>query len=152
MNPEEPITHENILDLEDLVTRKVVLEQKLQRLLQDKNLEGLAEFLDTPPGEVELDGGFRLGEWASAELDHAEGSELQALRELFDDIGTCSGRALIADSFFVKYAIQTFKDVEGVTDESAWPYSHINWRKAAVTMQNDYKPVLLGSEDYWVRS
>jgi hypothetical protein len=129
MKHTEPTIHANVLALRDLRDRMEHLEDKLAFLLQTKDLEGLTEFFDIGVEEADLDG-FVLNDWADSEFEGTEGQELRALKEAFDDIGTCAGQALIQDDHIEDYAIQTFKDGEGVRAENVWPFQFINWGRA----------------------
>jgi len=60
------------------------------------------------------------------------------------------GAQLIADSYFEKYAQELAEELGQVSD--SWPFSCIDWEKAADELKQDYTSVDFDGVTYWVRS
>lgn len=56
---------------------------------------------------------------------------------------------LIADFHFQEWA-QDYAN--GLGETNGWPYDHIDWKKAAESLQQDYRQVPFSDETYWVRA
>ena len=61
------------------------------------------------------------------------------------------GETLINDSYFEKYAQDLAEDL-GMDPNQSWPYSCVDWEKAARELQSDYSTVDFDGETYWIRS
>jgi hypothetical protein len=61
------------------------------------------------------------------------------------------GETLIADYYFVKYAIELAYDIGAINDDYHWPASHIDWDAAAEALQQDYTSIEIGDGTYWAR-
>jgi hypothetical protein len=66
------------------------------------------------------------------------------------------GEALIRDSYFVEYAQGLAEDCgylkpSSVSGQMAWPYTFIDWQRAAAELQMDYAGVDFAGVTYWVR-
>lgn len=81
--------------------------------------------------------------------DTPEGEELARLVKLAEAMGY--DEALISDSYFEEYARQTAEDIHGALN-GQWPYTSIDWARAAEELQQDYASVTHGTTDYWQRS
>lgn len=85
-------------------------------------------------------------------------AELDALLKLQDDAeGYCAdwrhGEQLIRDSYFETYAEELADDC-GMVDRklaSQWPYTCIDWERAARELQYDYTSVDFDGVTYWTR-
>ncbi len=85
-----------------------------------------------------------------------ERTELATLEALQDD---CSGYAedwkygatLVRDSYFTDYAQQLAEDVCEMPSDVRWPYTCIDWERAADELKQDYTSVEFGNVTYWVR-
>lgn len=104
----------------------------------------------------------RLTELAEAELagelvDEAETLELERLREVLDDVGTCGGTTLIRDDAFQDYIREFCYDVGSIGRDS-WLDSFVDWAKAADSVKIDYRAIRVEDESgdefatYWIRS
>ena len=89
---------------------------------------------------------------------HEEIAELKTLQALADECDGCGdwqyGETLIRDSYFQRYAEELADDC-GMVDEkvsSRWPYTCIDWERAAEELQQDYTSVEYGDVTYWIRS
>jgi len=94
----------------------------------------------------------RLLEWESGE----EAEELKQLKKLADDAeGYTSdwshGAQLIRDSHFEEYAQEFAEDIGAIDRKVAWPYTCIDWERAARELQMDYTAVEFDGVTYWVR-
>ena len=61
------------------------------------------------------------------------------------------GAILIRDSYFVEYARQLADDCGMTRDSDKWPYTCIDWERAASELQQDYSCIDFDGVDYWVR-
>ena len=85
-------------------------------------------------------------------------AELDALLKLQEQAeGYCAdwrhGEQLIRDSYFETYAEELADDC-GMVDRklaSQWPYTCIDWERAARDLQMDYKSVEFDGVTYWIR-
>jgi hypothetical protein len=92
--------------------------------------------------------------WAEAHPDDAE--ELAALEALAAEGEGCAdwrhGQALIRDDYFETYAQQLAEYCGMIQDNAAWPYTCIDWERAASELQHDYTSIDFDGVTYWVRS
>jgi hypothetical protein len=94
---------------------------------------------------------------AQAALDEwGDGEELAALVAFRDDAkGYCSdwryGETLIRDSYFTEYAQELAADLGALKSVEEWPYTCIDWDKAARELQRDYSSAELDGVTYWFR-
>ncbi len=61
------------------------------------------------------------------------------------------GEALIRDSYFEEYAQDLAEDIGAIQDNAQWPYSYIDWKRAAQELQADYTSVDFDGVTYWIR-
>lgn len=90
-------------------------------------------------------------------LDHDEQQELDALIALRDEAKdyNCDwqyGEQLIRDSYFKQYAIELASEISDSSNADVWPYTCIDWDKAARELKYDYTAVDYGGVTYWIRS
>lgn len=84
------------------------------------------------------------------------GHELDALRELasqgegFPDWRY--GATLIRDSYFEDYAQDLAADLGLLQQGATWPYTCIDWERAARELKMNYSMVTFDGVDYWTRS
>jgi hypothetical protein len=62
------------------------------------------------------------------------------------------GETLIADSYFKEYAEQLAEDLGYTNKDVQWPYTCIDWDRAADDLKMDYFSVNFGDETFWIRS
>ncbi len=96
-------------------------------------------------------------EWDEGE----EGEELKALSGLLSDLcgyggdeqwrGSWYPITLIQDSYFEDYARELAEDIGAVKSGMEWPYTCIDWERAARDLQSDYSTVEYGGVTYWYR-
>jgi hypothetical protein len=94
--------------------------------------------------------------WANHDPDAAQELEqLQGWYRQLCDVGGDTpedGMTLVRESYFVDYAQEFWEDTrDHDIDVPTWPYSHIDWQRAADNLQVDYTSVDLGGVTYYVR-
>lgn len=78
-------------------------------------------------------------------------AELTALRAFYDAIP--NDETLIADEAFTDYARDLASDLHGkAIDEAAWPFTCIDWERAASELQHDYTSYEFDDTTYWARA
>jgi hypothetical protein len=103
----------------------------------------------------------RFEEIEEEQTDDEEIAEFMQLKQLLDD---CKGHGgdeqwrgdwypvtLIRDSYFENYAQELAEEVDAVSSDAKWPYTCIDWEKAARELQYDYTSVGFGDVTYWYR-
>lgn len=103
----------------------------------------------------------RLTELAEAELtehlEEFEELELERLREVIDDIGTCAGDMLIRDEEFEDH-VRGLCYHTGDIGRASWLDVFVDWTKAAEAAKADYRAIRIEDESgdefatYWIRS
>jgi hypothetical protein len=129
---------EDLLDVRDIIQRVEDLEE-------------------TSNGSV-VDGSAGA-EYEGHEDDHEEYAELTALLdELRGSGGDERWRGdwypvmLIRDSYFVTYAEGYAEELGLISDTSTgWPYTYIDWDRAADALQMDYTSIEYDGVTYWYR-
>ena len=134
---------------EDLVADITAAEEELADASDDTSvLKDDAEELSELGKKVD-EAKVLLEEW-----DADNGEELAALKSIHDECEGYSdwkhGETLIRDGYFEEYAQDLAEDL-GMDKDQQWPYSCIDWKKAAEELQQDYSRVTFGGEDYWIR-
>lgn len=100
-------------------------------------------------------------------MDEADGTdqderlELATLVALLDE---CKGNGgdeqwrgdwypitLIRDTYFEDYARELAEDIGAIKDDASWPYTCIDWERAARELQMDYTAIEFDGVTYWVR-
>ena len=61
------------------------------------------------------------------------------------------GETLINEAYFVNYAIELASEISNNTYEETWPYTCIDWEKAAEELKHDYAPVDYNGVTFWIR-
>jgi hypothetical protein len=127
---------EDVLDVRDIIERFEELETELADLDAD-DLDAVAEWY--------------------ADYDH----ELATLRELLNDLKGYGGDeqwrgdwypiSLVRYSYFQEYAQKLADDLGAINDSASWPYTCIDWERAARELRMDYSSVEFGSITYWYR-
>lgn len=85
-----------------------------------------------------------------------DAAELRALKALADEAEGYApdwerGATLIRDSYFQEFAQQYADDIGALTCLSSWPYTCIDWERAARELQMEYTAVEFDGVTYWVR-
>lgn len=140
----------NIIDTRDLHRRLEELEDELEALQEAVNdaeeaLEECDEEEDREAAhEAHSEALSDLAEWEDENLE-----ELEELRTLRDEIPEWRhGEALINDDYFVEYAQDLAEDL-GMDRNQPWPYSCIDWDRAADALKMDYSSCEYQGETYW---
>jgi antirestriction protein len=105
--------------------------------------------------EGELEGLTSLADAETANLAD-EYTELETLKSLADEASSYAsdwhyGEALIRDTYFEDYAQELAEDCCEVPSNLSWPYTCIDWAKAARELQMDYSAVEFDGVTYWTR-
>lgn len=128
-----PVSHyDDLIDSRDVIARIEHLRQ-LRR-----------------PGPVDL--GPEDNEQAQDDLF----AELAALEALASEGENASsdweyGATLVRDSYFERYAEELAEDVGAINPNLAWPYTCIDWGRAARELQQDYSQIEFNGVTYWTR-
>ena len=93
--------------------------------------------------------------WAEENPDDAEElAALESLREQAEGYSDWThGAQLIRDSYFEEHARELAEDFNGAaTRVTEWPFTCIDWERAARELRQDYTAVEYDGATYWVRS
>jgi hypothetical protein len=98
------------------------------------------------------------------DIDQPDVDELRELASLNDFLEECKGNGgdeqwegdwypvtCIRDSYFENYAHELAEDIGSIKSDAQWPYTCIDWEKAARELQMDYTSVEFDGITYWVR-
>jgi antirestriction protein len=98
------------------------------------------------------------------DIDQPDVDELRELASLNDFLEECKGNGgdeqwegdwypvtCIRDSYFENYAQELAEDIGSIKSDAQWPYTCIDWEKAARELQMDYTSVEFDGITYWVR-
>jgi predicted S18 family serine protease len=151
----------DVIDSRDVIARIEELESLREDLLN--NIDELKNNLETIASDDEeikdCKEQIKSAETSLTEWDDSdEGQELKILKALADEAGGCAdwqyGETLIRDSYFQEYAEQLADDLGYLDDDKAnqWPFTCIDWERAARELQYDYTSVTFDDIDYWIRS
>jgi hypothetical protein len=122
---------ENIIDVRDVIARVEYLESET---------EDRAAVPDPDDDKIELDMLSAL----LADLCGNGGNEQWR--------GDRYPITLVRDSYFETFAQEEAESLDLVKDDAQWPYTCIDWEKAAYQLQQDYSSVELNGETYWYNS
>jgi len=133
---------DDVIDSRDVIERITELESEMESFMEEN------EIPDSERGNVNNE---KWMDWEESE----SGTELKALLDLQSE-ADCSpdwiyGEALIRDSYFEEYAKELAEDI-GMVKDVTWPYTCIDWKKAARVLQQDYMSVSFDDIDYWIRA
>lgn len=165
MRGDKEITNSaDIIDSRDIIDRISYLEDERQTLVDNReeaqedlkpsNEEQSASREDEQ--DPELAAALSRAEDALIEWDDSdEGQELKALKALAEEGEGYSdwkhGAALIRDSYFKDYAMQTAEDIGCVDEAARWPATCIDWDQAADELKQDYSMIDFDGVEYWIR-
>lgn len=96
-------------------------------------------------------------DWREAWEGTSDGEEWKNIDSLKDEIDSAqweNGIRLIRDGYFEQFAEDEADNMgyfSGVSS-SDWPFSCIDWRRAARELRSDYRQVNFDGETYWYRS
>jgi len=151
-----------ISNMDDVIDSRDVIAKikELESLRDDWQSENeLPDYLDTDTTE----GNNLANDWKDSDFDKwaewdetDEGHELKVLIALQNNANGSPdweyGETLIRDSYFVDYAQELAEDVCEMPRDIKWPYTCIDWEKAASELQYDYMQVNFDGVDYWIRA
>ena len=94
--------------------------------------------------------------------DNAPAGEYESLRRLLDELRGNGGDAqddhgrwypgtLIRESYWKDYAQELADDIGAVNHDAQWPYTCIDWDRAADELRQDYTSVDYDGITYWYR-
>lgn len=145
---------DDIIDSRDVIARIEELEEE-REALADALEHANEEADDTQEGAAAVETATAaLNDWDN-NSDEAE--ELKQLRALATEAEGYSddwryGATLIRDSYFKEYTIDLARDLHGkAIDNAEWPFSCIDWEKAADQLKQDYTALDFNGVEYWVR-
>lgn len=145
----------DILDTRNLEKRLQELSDEYENWksnLTDEQIHKLAETLQCEIIDL-TDEDFRE-EWYYESGDNEMLKYIQELKDEFDSAQWKNGIQLIRDGYFEQFAKDDADSMgyfAGVSS-SDWPFSYIDWRRAARELRSDYRQVNFDGETYWYRS
>lgn len=89
---------------------------------------------------------------------HEEIAELKILEALAEEASGSPdwkyGESMIRDSYFTRYAEQLADELGYTSGEKAnsWPFTCLDWEKAADELKQDYMSVDYDGVEYWIRA
>lgn len=154
---------QDILDSRDIIARI----EELESLRDDANTtaEEIIEAnktvpFDKPedvqevPTKITAKNGIEY--YTSVDFAEDEQEELEILQALAEE-GSGSpdwqhGETLIRDSYFETWAQEFAEEIGAIKKSVVWPYTFIDWERAASELQQDYMSVEFGDVTYWIRA
>ncbi len=158
---------DNVLDSRDIIARIEYLESERESLTDE--VDTAQETLDALDSAdfVEVSAFEEAEQAAKDELATAqanvkdwdesdEGQELAKLKAFAEEAESSSsdwsyGATLIHEDYFEDYARDLAAEGDYDMKNEQWPYTCIDWAKAAEELQQDYTSVDFDGETYWVR-
>lgn len=158
----------NVLDSRDIIERIEYLESEREGLTDE--VDKAREVLDDLDGDdfAEVSAFAAAVDEARRELATAqanvkdwdesdEGQELAKLKAFAEEAEGYAedwryGATLIHEDYFEDYARELAEDLGDYNSKNErWPYTCIDWEKAAEELKQDYTSVDFDGETYWVR-
>lgn len=142
--------NDRLSELEDLETAIESSKDDLKDYIEANGDDGSQE-LDTIKSAVEVaEDGFTT----------EERDELKRLRELKDDVGERRGKIddeggpFIHEADFEDYARELVEELGYLDNKMAsqWPFTCIDWEKAAEELKMDYSVITWDGQDYYYRN
>lgn len=140
----------DVIDVRDIIERFEELETELSDAHESES--------DSPEGT--LDEYIREAAQDDAHILQEAATEFLTLQSLLEDLAGCGGDerwrgdwyplTLIHDMYFEDYARQLADDI-GDVKPSNWPYTCIDWARAARELQTDYSTVDYDGSAFWYR-
>ncbi len=158
---------DNVLDSRDIIARIEYLESERESLTDE--VDTAQETLDALDSAdfVEVSAFEEAEQAAKDELATAqanvkdwdesdEGQELAKLKAFAEEAESSSsdwtsGATLIHEDYFEDYARDLAAEGDYDMKNEQWPYTCIDWAKAAEELQQDYTSIDFDGETYWVR-
>lgn len=155
MTTREISNSEDILDSRDIIARI----EELESLREDWQADNeLPEYIDTETTTDET-----INQWSEEQLnkwveweESEEGQELKTLLKVQEQAEGYSdwryGETLIRDSHFEDYARELAEDLGYIKRDVQWPYTCIDWERAANDLRMDYTSIDFDGVDYLMRA
>lgn len=121
----EITNNEDLIDSRDIIARIEYLESEKEDC-EDKNNFEFEEELTNLINLAEEGENYCNGDWQFGSL-------------------------LVRDSYFEDFAIQEAEDLGLIQNDAQWPYTCIDWEKAAEELQMDYTAIDFDGVTYWIR-
>lgn len=125
----------NTIDSRDVIARLEELSDELDGCAENKD----GDFVDAD------------GEDMSEEKE--EHAALKKFAEEFESYAPDyhHGESAINEDHFTEYAQQLAEDIGAISNDTTWPYCHIDWEAAAEALKIDYTEIDFGGQAFWVR-
>jgi len=138
---------DDVIDSRDVIARIEELESELTDAFEGETLEDRGTFKEWLE-EISGDNAHTLQDAANELLP------LLALAEEAEGYAADwrHGETLIRDSYFERYAMELADECGMMNKSDSWPYTCIDWERAARELQYDYTSVEFGDVMYWIRS
>ena len=152
-----PTNSDDVIDSRDVIEAIEELQGEIEALTHGDEIASLKAQAERDEADEARLADLRA---EAAKADPATLAELQAeldaLLKLQDEAeGYCAdwrhGEQLIRDSYFETYAEELADDCGMVDRKLAWPYTCIDWERAARELQYDYTSVEFDGVTYWTR-
>lgn len=92
---------------------------------------------------------------AQPELDEEDSEELCNLQALASEGEAYPDwkdeETLIHEDYFETYAQDLAQDIGLIKDDASWPYTCIDWERAASELAHDYSTIEFGGVTYYIR-
>ena len=154
----------DIIDSRDVIARIEELQGERAELKEQVTsaLDQRADYSDDNPDDakiVVMNDEINDAETALTGWETENGEELKALEALASECeGYASdwkhGEGLIRDSYFEDYARELAEDCGDFPsgrEPVRWPYTCIDWKRAAEELQQDYTSAEYDGVTYWIR-
>lgn len=157
----------NYIDTRDLYQRKCELEDLRDALKDAKEAQAAAikarddsdldeesdEYAELLQEIEDADAAVDAAEQDFGTDEEAELAELEAIENDMDARAFRDGETMVPEHMFTEYAEQLAEDCGDYNSRDAkWPYTCIDWEKAANDLKQDYSTVTYQGTDYYVRS
>ena len=158
----------NVLDSRDIIDRIEYLESErevltgevdtAQEALDDLDSDDFAEVSAFEQAEEDAKNALATAQANVKDWDESdEGQELAKLKAFAEEAEGYAedwryGATLIHEDYFEDHARELAEDLGYYNNKNErWPYTCIDWEKAAEELQQDYTSVDFDGETYWVR-
>ena len=158
---------DNVLDSRDIIARIEYLESEresltdavdtVQETLDDLDASDFEEVSEFEEAEQTTKDELATAQANVKDWDESdEGQELAKLKTFAEEAaGYASdwsyGTTLIHEDYFEDYARDLAAEGDYDMKNEQWPYTCIDWEKAAEELKQDYTSVDFDGETYWVR-
>ena len=158
---------DNVLDSRDIIARIEYLESEresltdavdtVQETLDDLDASDFEEVSEFEEAEQTTKDELATAQANVKDWDESdEGQELTKLKAFAEEAESSSsdwsyGATLIHEDYFEDYARDLAAEGDYDMKNELWPYTCIDWEKAAEELKQDYTSVDFGGETYWVR-